>query len=213
MQKHLLESFDEALTALQDAKKLYVKKNYWNAFRMTEKAKGLLFELAGHIELDISLGQKQSRRALSETDTQRLAGLNNSLINLQRIIRKETDRIVMDCQERMMSPNEDFLSDCVVGIEIQFYLDETDPHYGEDRDSILAEIKFDGKNLSRYEGANWNEVDHDSALEKRHYHCWLYHELNTGVQPSLEWEDLLRIGYIWTDIRIRYQNEVRLPAM
>jgi hypothetical protein len=36
MQRNPLESFDDALAALEDAKELYVKKSYWDAFRMTE---------------------------------------------------------------------------------------------------------------------------------------------------------------------------------
>ena len=87
----------------------------------------------------------------------------------------------MDCQERMTSPDEEFFSDCEVGVEMQFYLDEADPHYGEDRDSVLAEIKLDGKSPSLDEGKNWNDVDHE--VER---HCWLYHELYADVTPSLE---------------------------
>jgi hypothetical protein len=200
MKKNPLESFDEAIAILEKAKRLYSQGKHWDAFRTTEKAKDILYKLLCRIELDISLGPKQPDRALSETEKQKLARLNNSLTSLQKNIRKEVHRIVMDCQERMMSPDEDFLSDCEVKVEIQFYLDETDPHYGEDRDSILAEIKLDGKSPSLHEGKNADVEGH----------CWLYHELYTGVQPSLEWEDLLRIGSIWTDVRIRHQNEVKL---
>ena len=88
MEKNPLESFDEAIAILEDAKRLYSQGNHWDAFRTTEKAKGMLYELLCRIELDISLGPKQPGRALSETEKQKLARLNNNLINLQKNKRK-----------------------------------------------------------------------------------------------------------------------------
>ena len=56
MEKNPLESFDEAITMLENAKGMYSQGNHWDAFRTTEKARDVLYKLSWHIELDISLG-------------------------------------------------------------------------------------------------------------------------------------------------------------
>ena len=208
MQKHIPEWFDQAISLLHEAQELYRRRRYWDSYRTMKRLTDKLFDLQCSLELDISRKRTTPPRELSDEEKQELAGFNTTLSVLEEKIEKETALILEEYEER--ASGEEFLSDCRIGVDVQFYLDENDPNYCEDRDNILAEVRLDGNGMSDYEGENWNDRDPDIEPEKRPYHCWLFHELYSNATPSLEWEDLLRIRYIWTDITICYKSRIEV---
>ncbi len=88
-------------------------------------------------------------------------------------------------------------------MEVQFCLKE-------DSDNIIAELTEYLKGIStqdhdhRWDETNHNEFQGWASHEMRdEHHCWLYHCLYDHAH--LSWEDILRIGDIWFDIKATYQ--------
>jgi len=139
----------------------------------------------------------------------KLKQINKRLTELQEKILYEAVAIDKELIKRVQN-KEDPLDDYEIEYKIDFVLKEDDPKYKQDEDNFLASIIGYVKGVSidypaypyraqdnHNEFQNW---DHEMKDEK---HCWWYHELYD--HKGLDFEDILRIGLIWSDIDVTYQ--------
>jgi len=139
-----------------------------------------------------------------------LRKLNNRIFLIQQKIIAEAQKISLETKKRSENKN-DILDDYEIEIEVQFFLKENDPEYNDEDDNIITTIyeysKFlpDGKDTKWcFETQNHNEfVGWKQHQMKDDYHCWWFHCLYDHNQ--VDFKDMLRIGTIWTDIKVQYQ--------
>jgi|GEM_PF-643836 len=147
---------------------------------------------------------------LTEDERQRLVQLNSTLVELEKKIIIEAKRLVKQCEKRLKRPEENFLKDYEIEAMISFVLDKNDPDYRDNDDNIIAELdeycgNLEGETFA--DGENYNDTQ---FTEDRMYHCWLFHSLYGHTKPRLTFRDMLRIGDIWVDIVVWYQDFIRL---
>jgi hypothetical protein len=141
-----------------------------------------------------------------------LVRLNNRLAEIEQQLHKASVPI-RGAMEARVADDADWVTDYEIESTVEFWLKETDRSYVEDKDNILAVIENYRVGGSRFHEPdddeltfNWNDcgimdLDNPTQLE---YHCWLYHHLYDHA--GLCWEDLLRIGRIWVDLKVTYQR-------
>ena len=147
---------------------------------------------------------------LSKTQKVRLLKLNLRLQNLQEKIIKEAVKLDIELSKRV-AYKEDILDDYEIDLKIHFILRKDDENYKEDDDNFVTEIKEYLKGISKKSDSYpWSLEDNHNeyrAWENHHmqnkYHCWLFHCLYD--HNHLSWEDMLRIGNFWSDLKVTYQ--------
>lgn len=135
--------------------------------------------------------------------------LNSRLQTLQVKLFSEAIKIDSELNNRVINL-DDSLDDYELTIEISFFLNENDLVYKKDEDNILATITEYVKGISQKEDKYpyTLEVNHNEFQNWKHpmsdeYHCWWYHCLYD--HNNLSWEDMKKIGVIWSDIKVQYQ--------
>jgi len=147
---------------------------------------------------------------LSEQNLQKLQEFNKRVHTTQEKILNEAIKLDDELIKRVEDA-DDLLDDYEIELEIAFYLKEDDPSYEEDEDNILETLNEYLKGISQIDiktdhrwSSNHNEFLHQTNHPmKDQFHCWLYHCLYDHTH--LNWEDILRIGTIWIDIKVDYQ--------
>jgi hypothetical protein len=144
-----------------------------------------------------------------------LLHLNKQLFEIEKKLQKEALEVINNMDKRVNNEN-DWISDYEIEAEISFYLREDDPAYSDKDDNILAVfseclsiLKYANHSLLASE-ENWNDFglpDIDNPDQNEHHH-WFYHQLYDHTK--IKWEDMLRIGDIWVDIKITLQHHLRL---
>jgi hypothetical protein len=143
--------------------------------------------------------------------------LNERLRQIERGLVREA-RIIGEALSSRVLDNQDWLSDYEVELRIEYYLRESDPAYREDDDNILAtyrdSLKFPRRENYRplADGRDWNEFQDWSRARHsfwHQHHCWLFHCLYD--HELLSWEDIARIGIIWTDLKVIMQHAYEHP--
>lgn len=135
--------------------------------------------------------------------------LNARIHNVQDKIVQEAIKLDRDLKKRCEDKN-DVLDDYEIEIEVRFLLKVGDKEYSFDDDNILATLIDYPKGSSTGEKDHWwgdtnhNDFAHweDHPMQGEH-HCWWFHSLYDHVH--LDFEDMLRIGEIWTDIKVHHQ--------
>jgi len=148
---------------------------------------------------------------LSTEQRQFLLQLDNKLVDTEKGIKKEC-LALMDQLEKRLNDANDWLEDYEIECDISFYLQDDDPDYDEGSDNILVklweDIKFEDWAHGIGDGRNHNEYQHWDHPMKDEHHCWLFHCLYDHTE--LGWINMLRIGSIWVDIKVRYQKLIEL---
>ncbi|RBQ32049.1 hypothetical protein CRU92_04575 [Arcobacter sp. FW59] len=150
---------------------------------------------------------KITKKMLSE-----LQLVNKRLKKLQDTLLSEAMKIDKELSKRVEDKN-DILDDYEIEIKISFILKDSDPKYKENDDNIITKIKEYMTNISddKYKKTSsyiWSE-NHNEFFGREHhqmkdeYHCWWYHCLYD--HNNLSFKDILRIGRIWSDIKVYYQ--------
>ena len=154
-----------------------------------------------------------SNKPISQIDIPFLLELNKQLVIIEKNLIAESKIIAPNLNQRVKDPN-DWLSDYEIDAEISFWLNESDPEYIEDDDNILCTLHEGLKrDVTAYlaDGENHSEPSfRDNDLYKNQHQCWLFHCLN--YPSNLTLKDMLRIGFIWTDIHVQYQNELEIVS-
>jgi hypothetical protein len=139
-----------------------------------------------------------------------LKKINDRLKNLQDKLLAEAVTLDKELLKRVQDV-DDPLDDYEIELVISFFLKEDDLEYKEDEDNILTSIQEHLKGISaKYPKYPWlsednhNEFrDRKNHIMKDEYHCWWYHCLYDHTH--LDFKDILRIGLIWSDIKVEYQ--------
>ena len=147
---------------------------------------------------------------LSKTQKVRLLKLNLRLQNLQEKIIKEALKLDIELSKRV-ADKEDILDDYEIEFELCFILKEDDKEFKADDDNFVTVINEYLKGISKKsDNYPWNLEDNhnDFRAWKNHpmqneYHCWWFHCLYD--HNHLSWEDMLRIGEFWSDLKVTYQ--------
>lgn len=147
---------------------------------------------------------------LSKLQKIQLLKLNLRLQKLQEKIIKEALKLDMELSKRV-NDKTDILDDYEIELEINFILKEDDKEFKEDDDNFITVIFEYLKGISKKrDNYPWSlEVNHnDFRACKNHskqneYHCWWFHCLYD--HNHLSWDDMLRIGEFWSDLKVRYQ--------
>ena len=144
---------------------------------------------------------------------------NSKLIKFNKQLHLFQDRIIKEAKKidseliKRVNDKDDELDDYEIDLQVSFYLKDDDPDYREDQDNIIAILNDYVKGISLPDYTEfdfrWDETNHcefqywDWHEMKDEHHCWLYHCLYDHT--SLTWEDIMRIGSFWADIRVKYQ--------
>ena len=147
---------------------------------------------------------------LSKTQKVRLLKLNLRLENLQEKIIKEAVKLDIELSKRV-ADETDILDDYEIDLKIHFILRKDDENYKEDDDNFVTEINEYLKGISKKSNTYpWSLEDNNNEFRgwKNHpmlnkYHCWWFHCLYD--HNDLEWEDILKIGEFWSDLKVYYQ--------
>lgn len=145
-------------------------------------------------------------RYISVAERERLLAFNERLKRLEKkfgpILKAKLDEL----QARKENPG-DWMQDFNLYYVITFYLQEDDPDFDENDDNVLWQIEhlyFENEAPARKLGNT--EIDHKEPLPcfEGEIHGYLYRELYDYT--PLDWRDLLRIGDIWVDLKIKEQS-------
>jgi hypothetical protein len=147
----------------------------------------------------------------------KLRKLNDVLSELEKKIKEQAARIY-SADKKIIEQSQGWIQDYEFECEISFWLSEDDPEYKEDVDNILATIDeplehhfTQNVDFGMFDGENHNLFcDREGHPLNGDFHCWLFHRL---YDADLEWSDLLRIGSIWTDITVIFQNDHELNRL
>ena len=110
-----------------------------------------------------------------------------------------------------MADETDILDDYEIDLKIHFILRKDDKNYKEDDDNFVTEINEYLKGISKKSDSYpWSLEDNHNEYRawenhpmQNKYHCWWFHCLYD--HNHLEWEDMLKIGEIWSDLKVYYQ--------
>jgi hypothetical protein len=144
-----------------------------------------------------------------------LVNLNNRLSEIEKQLKKEALEIIKTMNKRL-EDDADWINDYGIKCTVEFYLNENDPEYSDEEDNLQAEFD-ECVGLLRYadhsllaSDKNWNDTsiaDMDNPDQLEH-HGWFYHQLYDHAK--LSWDNMLRIGDIWVDIKITLQHHLKL---
>lgn len=138
----------------------------------------------------------------------RVKNTKSRLLKLQEKILKETIKIDEELLKRFEDEN-DLLDDYEIEFELKFILKEDDKEFKEDNDNFIATITEYLKEISKNKhNFLWSLDENHSDLSKTHpmsdfSHSWWFHCLYDHCHIS--WEDMLRIGDFWSDVKVTYQ--------
>jgi len=145
---------------------------------------------------------------LSQSDREYLLSINARLRTIQDHVLREAERMIPQLKTRVADVT-DPLVDFEVEVRVTSHLREDDPAYDENDDNIFVEQEDSVTHMLDYDdhcyrSENWNDMQGIAGHPLQHEdHCWLYHDLYD--HHGLDFQDLLRIGWIWVDIKIIYQ--------
>ena len=147
---------------------------------------------------------------LSKLQKIQLLKLNLRLQKLQEKIIKEALKLDMELSKRV-NDKTDILDDYEIELEINFILKEDDKEFKEDDDNFITIINEYLKGISKKSDnhpLNLEDNNNDFRAWENHsmqneYHCWWFHCLYD--HNHLSWEDMLRIGEFWSDLKVKYQ--------
>jgi len=140
-----------------------------------------------------------------------LLKFNNQLHISQNKIIKEVRKLDRELTKKVEDKNDDMI-DYEIDLELDFYLKEDDKEWKKGDDNIIMTLNehLTGLTDERRDTYPWDDTNHnefhiryDPHNMKDEHHCWLYHCLYDHTE--LTWEDILRIGSFWIDIKVRYQ--------
>lgn len=102
------------------------------------------------------------------------------------------------------------LEDVETEVVVQCVLREDHPDWKEDDDNAVATLLMPYGCLREHNPRlNWNEFRNwDAHPLQDEYHCFLFHDLCDHVL-EYDWEKLLSIGGIWTDVILIQQRAER----
>ena len=147
---------------------------------------------------------------MSSEQRLQLQRLNDRLATIEKHIKCEAVNLNTQLQARVQHPT-DWLSDYEIELAVEFHLREDDPAYRDDNDNILATLREMLKDNAQNDfgiddGINHNAFQYmDGHPMQGEGHCWLYHCLYDHT--DVWFDDMLRIGHIWVDIRVWYQHD------
>lgn len=147
---------------------------------------------------------------LSQSDICELQTINQKLKVLQDKLLSEAINLDKALHVRVQDKN-DVLDDYEIELHLSFILKENHEAFKEDSDNFITHVceyaKGISQSVSQYPwrwSDNHNEfrgwVEHPMKDE---YHCWWFHCLYD--HNHLEFSDILKIGSIWSDIKVYYQ--------
>jgi len=146
---------------------------------------------------------------IKKKQLKKLRKFNDKLLLLQKKLLNE-----MICLDKLLSKRvknkNDLLDDYEIELKLTFVLNENDKNYNENEDNIITGIYECEKNISKRNkqknyiyNRNHNEFMFWNHPMKGDYHCWWFHCLYD--HNHLSFEDILKIGTIWSDIEVQYQ--------
>jgi hypothetical protein len=152
-----------------------------------------------------------SLRACDLSKEQRafIFSLNKKLMAIEETIHKEFTSLSRHADTRIADPDdwvEDYELDCVVTITLK----EDDPKYDPNNDNILIILQEEGNDFYKdHEFGIMDGIDHKTyyypeETDEENFHCWFLHCLYEN--EHLGWTNILRIGEIWIDINMTYQQ-------
>ena len=147
---------------------------------------------------------------LSKLQKIKLYKLNLRLEELQSKIIKEALKLDMELSKRVAN-KEDTLDDYEIEFELRFILKEDDKEFKSNDDNFITQINEYLKGISKKsDNYPWSLEDNHNDFRawsnhpmRDEYHCWWFHCLYD--HNHLSWEDMLRIGDFWSDIKVTYQ--------
>ena len=139
-----------------------------------------------------------------------LTNLNAKLSKVEAEIKAEVVKLMAFANAKV-ADTADYIDDYEIDCCITFILDQNDPTYSDEDDNILVTLHH-GSKSSKYvwseDGINHNEFAGWNHVMSHEQHCWLYHCLYDHT--DLGWSNMLRIGFIWLDIKVDFQKIITL---
>ena len=209
MDKYTSHCFNEVIKTLRKAKKEYSQKKYAECSETLWRAERKYRHIPEKLNCDIIREKGDKRRKLTEKERNQLLALNNVLSHLQKRLKEEAEALERSCEKWLKLPAEEFLKDYEIDVKVSYHLDEDDPAFSKDRDNTMATFGYHNvSNVLDDDGCNFNDCDLGMKPEDKPFHGFIFHELCDFARRELTCRDMLRIGYVWTDIVVRYQNRI-----
>ena len=147
---------------------------------------------------------------LSQSDICELQTINQKLKALQDKLLSEAIKLDKALHVRVQDKN-DVLNDYEIELHLSFVLKDSHEDFKEDSDNFISHISEYAKGISQSaEKYPWRWNDNHNEFRgwvehpmKDEYHCWWFHCLHD--HSHLEFSDILKIGSIWSDIKVYYQ--------
>lgn len=140
-----------------------------------------------------------------------LKDLNRILTDMQTMLLLQLDRLRAELVKRMGMENV-LLHTSIIELEIRYFIRKDDRGYNVNQDNILT---MRVSNLT-YDFLVERDWSHGFAEEFGfNQHCWMFHDLYNHKAkrfPVLSIEEMLRIGDIWINVRLRHPYEVNEPT-
>ena len=147
---------------------------------------------------------------LSTDQQQVLHRLQDRLTRIEQQVGCEARALIAQLDGKVQNP-DDWVRDYELELVVNFCLRADDLAYQEDDDNVLATIRTSLKWLTKPEykgladGRNHNTFPWPAGHPLQGaFHCWLYHTLYDHT--DLRWADLLRIGSLWVELQVLYQQ-------
>jgi hypothetical protein len=175
-----------------------------------------LFKLSENFDFALS----QDKGEFNYDEINRLLCFNQRLSDLEVYLCDLGARESRNLNARVADPN-DPLDDYEIDATLYFILDENDPTFDEDDDNTLTQREISLKRYNRKYGLG-DGLDH--RLPCRQFpgvlnevpHCWLFYDLyehSYGLkQPSLTFQDCIRVDSIWIDVAVRHQATLDIKS-
>ncbi len=173
---------------------------------------------------------KKNREFLDNPiNLEKLREFNNKLIKIQSDLLTEIKKVNEIALKRLID-KKDWVKDFETQISISLYFDEKHPEYEnylkENEDDPLL-VTFEMYMSPDKENGKNNDIEEDNCyyfldpsvnhndfnIDPNHpmnkdFHCYLFHHIYDHLigDDELDWETILKIGTVWTDIEVIYQH-------
>jgi len=161
---------------------------------------------------------------------EKLRVFNNKLLEIQKNLLEEIKEVNKTALKRLHDKN-DWVEDFETKITVDLFFDESHNDYEKflkenDDDNLIATFDMYMSPSKKNDGIRERDDYYllDPAISHNEwqfypkdplageFHCYLYHHIYDHLygDMKLNWETILKIGTIWTDIEIIYQRMYEL---
>ncbi|MDQ7060412.1 MAG: hypothetical protein Q9M43_04530 [Sulfurimonas sp.] len=150
--------------------------------------------------------------AFTSVELQKFRRLNTKLMDYEKIMRKETEKLFSYAQTRV-EDKHDIVSDFELTVDVYFYLDENDSVYIKDdfgnSDNIMTILRTWKQGTLKWDWGYGDNKCHNTIPMRQgtameyDKHCATFHALYDHTK--LSYKEILKIGAFELDIKVHFE--------